>query len=73
MLENEEYKVLKKIAETQVITKYELVKNFSNLNPQINKIIEKLLEKGYIARVSFGTNYLVITNSGMRAIWEYEK
>lgn len=73
MLENEEYKVLKKIAENQVITKYDLSKNFSNFNPHINKVIEKLIEKGYIATVSFGTNYLVITNSGIRALWDYEK
>ena len=73
MLESDEYKILKKIAEVQVITKYDLAKNFSNMNPHLNKIVENLMKKGYIANVSFGTSYLVITNSGMRALWEYEK
>jgi Mn-dependent DtxR family transcriptional regulator len=73
MLEKDEYKVLKKISEKHVVMRSELATSFKDFNPNVMKIIEKLIEKGYISTLSFGTTYLVITNSGLKALSEYEE
>ena len=73
MLDKEEYHVLKKISERHVVMRSELAATFKDFNPNITKIIERLIEKGYISTLSFGTTYLVITNAGLKAINEYEE
>jgi len=73
MLEKEEYRVLKKISEKHVVMRSELATSFKDFNPNVSKIIERLIEKGYVSTLSFGTTYLVITNSGLKALNEYEE
>jgi len=74
MLTPGEYKILKKIADCQVVTREELIKVFDTENPKtiVDAVVKSLLEKNYIATASpIGSTCFVITKHGTKVLENY--
>lgn len=74
MLSPVEQKILKKIAEFQIISQTELCRKMEpeNLHNLVDGVVKSLLQMDYITTVSpIGKKCLAITRSGMKAANEH--
>lgn len=72
MLNQKEIKILKEIAERQVITRSELNNLVKESKSTIDTCIKSLLEKRFITTLSFSSRCYIITKTGLRALEDYE-
>ena len=72
MLSPKEHKILKEIAEKQVITRVELKKATKEPKSILDTCLKSLLEKKYIATLSFSSRCYIITKTGIRALEDHE-
>ncbi len=72
MLNQKEIKILKEIAERQVVTSTELKRLAKESKSTIETCVRSLIEKKFIATLSFSDKCYVITKTGLRALEDYE-
>lgn len=70
MLSPKERKILKEIAERQVITKKELKSLTKESKSTLDACIKSLLEKKLITTLSFSSRCYIITKTGIKALEE---